>query len=190
MSAATLAVAIGAGGDPRPPPRDRLTQRQSRHAAAPSRESAAEQKDDRRNGRRSSFVCGGAVSRPRRVRTSDVPRAGPSRVRSMTRWFAQWRCPCRSWLHPPSARAEAQGHRRQQGQRRGEARQVRLHDQIPRFRCDTVEPAAGRSPGEIPGFASRLATGLPWAVLQRGTIVIPCRGRYRDVGARTIRRWS
>ena len=107
-----------------------------------------------------------AVSRaqasPHEFRTSGDQRADPL----PNRWM-QW-----SSFPPPHSCPKAQGQRRQERDRRGEARQVRLHDYSFRLRC-APGPAAGRSciiadPRSL-ALRLHLAMDLPWTAMERRT---------------------
>jgi hypothetical protein len=102
-----------------------------------------------------------------------IGRAGFGRYRPRTQ------CSC---LVPPDSRAERKGHRRQERQRHGEARQDRLHNTTSNWvgldRMATGNRAVfGR---RSLALRPRLATGLPWTV---GSSVSERRS-HRYVGSR------
>ena len=71
-----------------------------------------------------------------------------------------------SWLEPPRPGAEAQGHRRQQRQRRGEAPQVRFHSPFPSYSIALWN----RQPG---GLGNPMNDRDPWLCVPASRRVCP-----------------
>ena len=81
-------------------------------------------------------------------------------------------------LVPLGSSSEGQGHRREERQRHGEARQVRLHGYHLKVCTCADPPATGRSSeGRSLALRPRLATGLPWTRIHRGADIAPYRER-------------